>query len=135
MGYDIQIRRFSEPTPENILEMDCEDLDKISKEVQHLYMTYNHGTIFGEYDIYPRDFNGKKIKDVIKHYLDASYKLFEDNEIDREMLEFYEDGYDVSYKYQDAYLYGKDKTSVYIVVINTINTLYKCHPDDIWISD
>jgi hypothetical protein len=101
-------------------------------------MTYNHGQIFGEYDIYPREFNGKQIKDILPFYFEAFKKVQNDEEIIERIKEnsyddFYDD-YDYSFNYDSNLLYEKTKYSVFLVVKGVIKKLLDMNPEYYWNS-
>lgn len=168
MGYDISIRKFYTKDEEESkidnkeikydkdiendkdkIENPClsnltyDELHELTEEVATLYMTYNHCQLFQEYDIYPRYFNNKKVKDILPAYLNAFNKLFKDEEVDKELAREYQD-FNFDSKYIDTdyntcseseYLYQTNKTVIFIVVKAVIKLLIECDPDDIWLSD
>lgn len=90
----------------------------------HIFLSYNHSRIFDKYNIYPRSFNGMKIKDIIPHY-DRAIKNMEK-----------------VYGVQQKFVYNTDK--IYIIdEINVIKILYDvlhslnniCSPEDVWQCD
>jgi hypothetical protein len=125
-------------------DLGYDELRELTEEVATLYMTYNHCQLFQEYDIYPRYFNDKKVKDILPAYMDAFNKLFNDEEVDKELAREYQD-FNFSSKYMDVaycdsrgsadYLYEKSKTAIFVVIKAVIKLLIECDPDDIWLSD
>ena len=80
MGYDIQIRRLNDEgkdlTIKEIAKKNDEyELDDISEEIVHLYMSYNHYEMLNEVEIYPRDFTCEKVKTILPKYKTALEKL------------------------------------------------------------
>lgn len=149
MGYDISIRKHNcenstlrndnNDTNENddyieLSKLDYDELDRLTDVVDNIYMTYNHSGLFQDYNIHPRDFNDKKVKDILPSYLDAFNKLFIDEEVDMDQAREYK-YYNISYKYDLEFLYKRDKTVIFIVVKSVIEKLLSCNPDDIWVSD
>jgi hypothetical protein len=111
MGYDINIKYNGE-------------------RYDHIYMTYNHSKLFEKYSIYPRDFNGMKVVDIIPHYEKA-----------KKVLESAGHKGDVhtnastAYKYNDNSLYQANDNVILYVVNDTLAVLRSCPGDATWHSD
>ena len=170
MGYDITISKrkvrdeydYSEKKSDNedSHTSDDDDDDYGENIVANLYMTYNHCQIFEEYDIYPREFNGKQIKDILPFYFEAFKKLQNDEEVierikensyndydysfkklqnDEEVIEMIKENsyndYDYSFKYDSNLLYEKTKYSVFLVVKGVIKKLLNMNQEYYWNSD
>lgn len=98
---------------------------------QHIYMTYNHAGRFKELGIYPRDFNGKKVKDILPCYRKARDELLKTA-----------DAYTIERIHDDNYmrsigesLWSASDTAVCVAVLRVIETLEQCFDDDVWESD
>ncbi len=111
MGYDIEIR--------------------FNKEViDYMYMTYNHCALFQKYSIYPRDFNGMTVAEIIPHYIKAKETL----EAAGNTGVIYTNA-STDYKYSDNTLYQANDEVILYVVNDTLNRL-NSYPDDAkWYSD
>lgn len=110
MGYDIDIKVDNE------------------EHGEHIYMTYNHAKLFTKYNIYPRDFNGMKVKDIIPRYMEAKKKLEDDGYSSSNII-------DISFKYMGNYMYKESEKVILDVVNNTLRILVICDPEAIWESD
>ena len=145
MGYDITISKrkvrdeydYSEKKSDNedSHTSDDDDDDYGENIVANLYMTYNHCQIFEEYDIYPREFNGKQIKDILPFYFEAFKKLQNDEEVIERIKENSYNDYDYSFKYDSNLLYEKTKYSVFLVVKGVIKKLLNMNQEYYWNSD
>jgi hypothetical protein len=111
MGYDIDITHNGE-------------------SIDMLYMTYNHAQLFIKYNIYPRDFNGKTVAEIIPAYLEAkkvlesvgvSGNIYTDASTDR--------------KYSDSKLYEANDDVILYVVKDTLSVLCSCPDSATWHSD
>lgn len=151
MGYDIQIRTlfadYEEYTQEQILEKDYKyELNDISETIEDLHMTYNHCGLFKELGIYPSDFNGKRVKDILPVYIKAleTLKSNDDNKdkdnddnLDKDIVSLYDNSsnyYDFTSQSNINY-FEVSNTVIYVVISEVIKTLKKCNDDDFWISD
>ena len=111
MGYDIDITHNGE-------------------RIERLYMTYNHSQLFTKYNIYPRDFNGKTVAEIIPAYLEAK-KVLESAGVSGNI---YTDA-STAYKYSDSKLYEVNDDVILYVVKNTLHVLCSCPNDATWQSD
>ena len=97
----------------------------------HIYLTYNHCSIFQKYNIYPRNFNDMKVLDIIPFYKNAIEKL---EELYPEVKE--EEYINISGKYQTENLYANDERIVLKILYNVMDVLENyCSENDIWHSD
>lgn len=140
MGYDIEIRRLNN---ENITRKEIEEktyyykLDDISEEIDHVYMSYNHCEMLTNLGIYPRTFNYEKVKTILPEYTQALEKLKVYEDVDKEIVQIYEeceDYFEFNEKRKLNY-YEKSNTVIFIIVSEVIETLKKCDENDFWISD
>jgi len=142
MGYDIQIRRLNDEgkdlTIKEIAKKNDEyELDDISEEIAHLYMSYNHYEMLNEFEIYPRDFTCEKVKTILPKYKTALEKLKADEAVDKEIVKIYEESEDY-YEFQEKCrmdFFEQSKTVIFVIVSEVIETLKKCDDNDLWFSD
>ena len=111
MGYDIQIMHEG-------------------REIEHIYTTYNHYTIFKRLNVYPRDFNDQTVADILPEYQDALLTLT--REIPRPTPVR---AASVHSKYMDDTLYEETNEAVLRVLMGIIAVLQGCPEDATWVSD
>jgi hypothetical protein len=102
----------------------------INVGTQHIYLTYNHYGIFKKYNIYPREFNDMKVKEIISFYKNAIEHL--------EKLYPNEKGIFIALhtKYHSNELYENDERIVLRILYNLMDVLENyCKEYDIWKCD
>lgn len=133
MGYDIIITKKKYDNDNDNENDDDNNNDNI---VDNLYLTYNHGTYFRENNIYPRDFNGLQIKEILPKYVEVFLNLYNDKEVIENIIEKNLNNYDISYKYDIAYLYEKNNKHVLFIIIKlVVKKLMDINPECYWFSD
>ncbi len=111
MGYDIDIKHNGDI-------------------IDSIYMTYNHCKLFQKYNIYPRDFNGKTISEIIPNYI-AAKEILEN--AGTSGIVFTESS--TAIKYSDNKLYQATDDVILYVINDTLDRLYSYPEDAKWYSD
>jgi len=125
MGYDVTIGPL-------VTDETLEFSDRVI-EREHIYFTYNHSSIFEKLGVYPRNFNGKTVGEIIPVYVNAVKQL--EKEMSDCGVPISDDCANVSGKYMCSDLYAEDEEVVLRILKGVLQVLTRCNMSYVWYSD